>query len=789
MSMTRRLQEAKRRRAVASATPSPARIAIRSPEDVEINSRMEQAVLAMRDDERPTNTLKAIGSKTKECMQRCDHVYPSDRYRCTLDREKACRFMWFVAFREQKPRGGNKKTLQANTFFNPTDCDDVCNEARNFSLERPDPKKSVGPSTFGQCKAALRGLYKEQLARRAIDNHWDAIWTEAFEELEKHVKDRAPMKKKLSCEEKATGEFAPYAIAERHGEIEEALWGSRNSAMNRSVNTALRHRFCFLHLTSGILQCESLCRAELSDFLGLKVPKKDKDVHPMFLMTNQIAIGKTTHGRVQHGRATRHKDVRLCATGSLASCLMCRFYNTREFHDFTVEDWLDRRTWFDIKLLTDLIGDSMSPMHNDSHGDKLKAILRALGLPSCDLLHLGRKLGSKTLDLLEEESREMKRMGQWADGVWDGSYSSKLPFGPIRKLAGYASHKEFYFNTRTMVEPDEALLRHTPIGEWVCDAMEGVNQVAMETGKHGTAAQVLRFFSELNNFFLQDAAATMVLHPERSTHVMCGEFVVFQSDQFKAHKEQMGVALRHESNPLDANLESMLPGVHRWHSATNTSIETLGGKFDTLKAKVVAARDGAKRASADERRATEHRIATSFMDMARSLLGGDTGHKFGVREENLNACLSTQNEPVREPEAASEEAAIESSCNPEHRCFRMTPKHKNVSEMLDEWHGRGRFSDSHGGIAGRDEKHKAKWRKHLDQQHHSRTKRCIYAIKAYAALNKLPIEEAVGQLQGVCEQIGHSVSNVVRHMQSAGILVKNKARGKKAIAMASVVNN
>jgi len=80
---------------------------------------------------------------------------------------------------------------------------------------------------------------------------------------------------------------------------------------------------------------------------------------------------------------------------------------------------------------------------------------------------LGRKLGSKILDVLEEETREIKRMGQWADGVWENACYSKIPFGTIRKLAGCFATNEFYFNTGTTVKAPEALLKATPIGEWV----------------------------------------------------------------------------------------------------------------------------------------------------------------------------------------------------------------------------------------------------------------------------------------------------------------------------------
>ena len=131
-------------------------------------------------------------------------------------------FMWCVAFREQKPRGGNRKSLYKNVFFDYDDFLLVKSSANGLCME--EPKKPVGKSVFLQCKAMLRKLHKEQTARRVVSQHWEGIWTEAFEDLEKHVKDRVPRKKKESHEEKAISEFTPCAVAERHEEIEDALW-------------------------------------------------------------------------------------------------------------------------------------------------------------------------------------------------------------------------------------------------------------------------------------------------------------------------------------------------------------------------------------------------------------------------------------------------------------------------------------------------------------------------------------------------------------------------------------
>jgi hypothetical protein len=62
---------------------------------------------------------------------------------------------------------------------------------------------------------------------------------------------------------------------------------------HRNLASGLRHRYVLLHLTSGILQCESPYKAKLSDFCGVVVASNDKDAHRMFIMVNQIPFGKT----------------------------------------------------------------------------------------------------------------------------------------------------------------------------------------------------------------------------------------------------------------------------------------------------------------------------------------------------------------------------------------------------------------------------------------------------------------------------------------------------------------
>jgi len=162
--------------------------------------------------------------------------------------------------------------------------------------------------------------------------------------------------------------------------------------------------------------------------------------------------------------------------------------------------------------------------------------------------------------MLEEETKEILRMGQWSSGVWDNSYSSKLPLGPIRKLAGFVGSK-MHFNARTVINLPEGLLKSTPIGCWCYKALDEVTAACAETGKNETACEFLRFMCELNKMFLQDAAAMSVLYPDRATHPIY-QLPPFHRDEWPTHLEEMRAALSGEDNPLDASLEKVTPALH-----------------------------------------------------------------------------------------------------------------------------------------------------------------------------------------------------------------------------------
>jgi hypothetical protein len=145
-------------------------------------------------------------------------------------------------------------------------------------------------------------------------------------------------------------------------QLKRSFGASTPNSGHRSIASGLRHRYCLLHLTS--------------DFCGGVVPGNDRDAHKMFLMINQIPLGKAIHGRVLYSRATRHKDVRLYCVAALSFYLQFRFHVTEEFLNFIVDDWTINSKWFDVKLLVDVAArDLCGTMQNGSFSNKLKTIL------------------------------------------------------------------------------------------------------------------------------------------------------------------------------------------------------------------------------------------------------------------------------------------------------------------------------------------------------------------------------------------------------------------------------
>lgn len=786
----------------------------RHAQDVMLNANLETSVLTMQEDMRPENTQKAMDPKAKEYFAFCDLVYPNDPFKFTLDYMKVYKFMYYQSFREQKQRGG-KKQQGGNELFDLELFHELMAQFASYDPDSPEalgnyprPTRPIGKATFDQYKAVFRRLYKVQRAKNVLSLHWDSIWMMGLDEMAKHVKTRAPKIKRQSYQEKVDGEFAPYLIVEQYPMIEEALWNDSKVVSRRMIAARLRHRYSAQHLTAGILRCESLSKAEWSDFLGIIIPKKITDIDDMFCMINQIPLGKTNHGRTLYGRAVRHKDVRLCCIGGLSFYTQYRFFCTGEFEDFNTDDWVQRDKWFDVKVLVDVQApDYKKELSKDTYGKHIGTILSRLKISCSKLCHLGRNLGARILEMLEEESEEIRRMGQWNPSIFDNSYSAKLPLGPMRKLAGFHSSNKMYYNPRTTCIPEEELLRATPMGAWCYEALEGVLEVSND-GENQTAIHTLKFFCELNKVFLQDAASMLILHPERADHPIFHELSVFGTKEFETYKNKMEITLQSSSDPIDASLETVLPGVHQRMQATqdalmaNTAaVHAIDDRIDTLCDRIDLGLTNVVQHLDNERARSDRKIASAFLQVTTELLRdtsgrghlgketpapstptNDTGTSTGTgttvtdgTSPDVDMLLNTNSPP------SGNRSLFSSPGEPKYSNYRMAKKHKTLEDMWDEWNGTGRFADDDGGIKGRNKKYGAKWRKHLEVQQYSRTKCIIQAVLNYADNHRVEVGEALSVMNKwyVEAPVSASLTKMKQLCVDKELLKKGKVRGKQ----------
>lgn len=172
-------------------------------------------------------------------------------------------------------------------------------------------------------------------------------------------------------------------------------------------------------------------------------------------------------------------------------------------------------------------------MKTNTYARAIKSVLENLGVVVTHFAHLGRQLGAKILEMLEIESEEIRRLGNWNPSMQDACYSTKLPMKPIRRLAGFTTAGGIYYNQRTVVVVPLSLQQETPMGKWVFNALNKVKAANMAGAQLYTAQNFLEFLVELNIIFLQDTAALFVEYPGRiQQHKGLEQVAVLKSDQF-----------------------------------------------------------------------------------------------------------------------------------------------------------------------------------------------------------------------------------------------------------------
>jgi hypothetical protein len=485
-----------------------------------------------------------------------------------------------------------------------------------------------------------------------------------------------------------------------------------------------------------------------------------------------IALGKTNHGSTKlYGRAIRAKDVRACGMGAYAFYLSVRFHMTKEFSSVPDDFFCENKNWFDFKLLVDCYAnDYCKEMSNDSYAKFMKKILNELKIPSNHIVHIGRVLGSADLELLENEKSGTLDMGNWAADVHKNSYSIKMPIKSLRKAAGFVLADGMHHNVRTTVEPEtedgDLLDSVFPFVKRCLAAVLEAKNDGTEQSKSqshlNTAVCFLELLQHLALVFLQDAAAMVVLHPERGENAMYKHIPVLKCEQFGRFKEKMRVALAGDECPTDYKLEAVLPGVHQ-------RLQAIDGRMGSIQRAMGAMETTMTAAVRDEAEKSRDCVATGLEEAARSFRGGRA-----VVETELVATTM-----------AGDTGGGLACTAADHQFF---AGHKSVQSFYNEYYGLGDFEGVpiSGGLFAMDDRFGAKWRKSVrgGAKHMSRLKAVMRAIADMSALEGGSLDRSIDVLEEVFRDKGvdggkQRLSNLVDILKKQGLVASATSRGPR----------
>ena len=222
----------------------------------------------------------------------------------------------------------------------------------------------------------------------------------------------------------------------------------------------------------------------------------------------------------------------------------------------------------------------------------------------------------------------------------------------------------------------------------------------------------------------------------------------------------MEQALVNESNPLDADVEKVLPGVLQWHRDNSNELMSVRQQVSALQTTI---QNGFGEIS-DTFQQDRQELASVLIGIARQLQNGASPNT----RRNAAELLQEIRPPVLEE--MSTNAPTEESIDDG---FRMVMKHSSLQNLWDEWHGRNAFYDVKGGVKGRNQMYGSRWRKGIVKHHHySRTQRIVEVIAKHAHDNDLEDDEAVRQFEAVFKEKKYSISAMVKYLQEEGLMDK-----------------
>jgi hypothetical protein len=274
----------------------------------------------------------------------------------------------------------------------------------------------------------------------------------------------------------------------------------------------------------------------------------------------------------------------------------------------------------------------------------------------------------------------------------------------------------------------------------------------------------------------------------------------------------MRVALENERCPFDADLERVLPGLHRRLHATHAETvgaraEIAGGRTDVNNRlnnidnnlnNVGSRLNNIEKLLYDIRCPAESRQVGAYLaNLANRMMLQD----FPVNPTTSPTWPTPDNDqPIQRDRfgmgmnetaqgqlmytgASRSSQRLAPMDSPEvHATYRLPCYPLALSEVWDMWFGTGKFADDYGGIHGRNKKHGSTWRKHLKQKQYSRLHQIIQGAIAYSKERNISPKEVLAEWEPLYDDCGQIISKLVSALQGLGKIKKAAIRGRCASA-------
>jgi hypothetical protein len=240
-------------------------------------------------------------------------------------------------------------------------------------------------------------------------------------------------------------------------------------------------------------------------------------------------------------------------------------------------------------------------------------------------------------------------------------------------------------------------------------------------------------------------------------------------------KSKIAVAIEETGDsPLDSNLEAVLPGVHQRLVANQREVLSLRtlveAGFATLGTKVTEAFECQEVAMRERDRKT----GEAYLSLAQRLMG--------ERVSDSLPGLSLRRE-VESPSPPSPNSTTNSVLMT--RPHSLVMRHKSIHTIYYEWYGLETYQNTpvEGGIAMLETKYKTKWRQHFspaEKTYFSRLQKVVRAIDEMVKRNNIAPSKVLDDWSSLYEvEAKSSVTKMALLVQSMGMIVTKKARGKK----------